>query len=480
MRALFHVRWLLALALGLRLHAAHATHNQGAEIAYKSIAPTTPGIPRYHVLVRLFLDPTNQTLSSAITLVATRGGCDATAPNKVVVPDIPRNQPTPGYAINCGNLGVNLIYYTAIYETDLDLPTGAWTLGITQGNRADNIQNIVNAVSHNSFVNAYLNSSLAAQDSSPQFQATLLPHVGGNAAQRYSFSAYDADGDSLSYSFILPREVLGGTDAISTCGSNLSSSYAPQYQLDVRTGVLTSAGGGNTQQGRFNMSGQVSEYRRIGGQWQLIGFVTRDLTYLAYATTNRPPDFTSLTVDGGAAQPIDQTIAARPGQLLALTLTAADPDAGQQLSFACASTTIIPGLSLATLSGTQVRLTWQVPATLPPGRYTLPVAVLDDGCPQRTTQERTLLIVVANQALATRPATNAESQAYPVPFREQVQFQAAPGQAVTLVDALGRVVARLSADGSGRVLWQPAAGLPAGLYLARAANGQALARLLRE
>ncbi|MGI4835552.1 MAG: hypothetical protein ACRYFK_19025 [Janthinobacterium lividum] len=480
MRSLFHVRWLLALVLGLgSFLVAHATHNQGAEIAYKSIAPTTPGVPRYHVLVRLYLDPANRTLATTIALVATQGGCDATGPNKVVVPNILRTQPTPGYAINCGTAGVTLNYYTAIYETDLDLPTGAWVLGVTLENRASDIQNIANAEAHNSFVNAYLNSSLAAQDSSPQFQATLLPYVGGNAAQHYSFSAYDADGDSLSYSYILPREVVAGIEANSTCGSSLSGFYSPQYQLDARTGVLTSTAG-TTQQGRFSMSGQVNEYRRLNGQWQLIGFVTRDLTYLAYATTNRPPDFTSLTVNGGAAQPVDQPIAARPGQLLTLTLTAADPDAGQQLTFACASTAIMPGLSLATLSGTQVQLTWQVPATLPPGRYTLPVAVLDDGCPQRTTQERTLLIVVGGQALATRPATNAESQAYPVPFREQVQFLAAPGQAVTLVDALGRVVARLSADASGRVLWQPSAGLPAGLYLARGAGGQALARLLRE
>jgi hypothetical protein len=69
---------------------------------------------------------------------------------------------------------------------------------------------------------------------------------------------------------------------------------------------------------------------------------------------------------------------------------------------------------------------------------------------------------------------------YPVPFREQVQFTTAPNQAVILVDALGREVARLTSAPSGLVRWQPAPTLPAGLYLARAAStGQPLARLLR-
>ena len=46
------------------------------------------------------------------------------------------------------------------------------------------------------------------------------------------------------------------------------------------------------------------------------------------------------------------------------------------------------------------------------------------------------------------------------------------------VDELGRAVAQLRTGVDGRVLWQPAASLPAGLYLARGADGRPLARLL--
>jgi len=125
----------------------------------------------------------------------------------------------------------------------------------------------------------------------------------------------------------------------------------------------------------------------------------------------------------------------------------------------------------------------RLPATLPPGRYTATVAVFDDGCPLNASEEQTFSFLVSapSTALADRPALPpASGAAFPMPFREQVQFQAAAGgQAITIVDELGRVVARLQAGADGRVRWQPTPTLPAGLCVARGAAGRPLARLLR-
>ncbi len=123
-----------------------------------------------------------------------------------------------------------------------------------------------------------------------------------------------------------------------------------------------------------------------------------------------------------------------------------------------------------------------LPATLPPGRYTATVAVFDDGCPLNASEEQTFSFLVSapGTALADRLALPpAGGAAFPMPFREQVQFQAAGGQVVTIVNELGRVVARLQAGADGRVRWQPTPTLPAGLYVARGADGRPLARLLR-
>jgi hypothetical protein len=164
-----------------------------------------------------------------------------------------------------------------------------------------------------------------------------------------------------------------------------------------------------------------------------------------------------------------------------VVLATTDPDAGQLMRFVIPAASVVPGLSLApTSSATSTQLTWQVPATLPAGRYPILVTVLDNGCPNAS-EERTLVFVVSGSAVtATRAGALATAESYPTPFREQVQFTTAPNQDVILIDALGREVARLTSTASGLVRWQPAATLPAGLYLARSASsGQPLARLLR-
>jgi hypothetical protein len=128
-----------------------------------------------------------------------------------------------------------------------------------------------------------------------------------------------------------------------------------------------------------------------------------------------------------------------------------------------------------------LQLTWQVPATLPPGRYAITVGVLDTNICPSASEERTLVFAVGGgSALTTRASALATAEVYPTPFREQVQFKATPHQAVVLFDALGREVARLTSPADGLVRWLPAPSLPAGLYLARDADsGRPLARLLR-
>jgi hypothetical protein len=201
---------------------------------------------------------------------------------------------------------------------------------------------------------------------------------------------------------------------------------------------------------------------------------------VAANATNQAPTFTNLTLNGSPTpQSLDQVIQVQPGQTVSLSLAAADPDAGQPLRFESQAPSVVPGFALRTIGNTTAQVTWQVPASLPLGRYYIPVAVLDNGCPNAS-EEQTLSFLVTRQVLADRPAQNLNLAAFPMPFREQVQFQAAAGtQAVTIIDGLGRTVARLTSQPDGRVLWQPPATLPAGLYVARGADGRLLARLLR-
>jgi hypothetical protein len=460
-------RWLLAWLLVLgSLPAAQASHLLGGDISYSSIASTTAGVPRYHVVARRFeLDYADGTVN--LPLSAVRGSCAAPLAGSFTVV-APR---TRQVYVTSGCPTSPLLYRITYNEIDVNLPAGEWVLSYSDGSRNSNIANIINAGGQSSYISTYLDNTVWTQDTSPQVESFTLPTISTTMLSQYSLSAFDADGDSLRYELSTPA---------GSCTQALATTSTIHYALNTSTGQMQPLATSSSTQGLYNVTLRVSEYRRFNSRWILLGYVVREAIYSLYATTNQPPAFTSMQVNSGAAQPLGAAIALLPGQTMQVALQATDPDIGQQISFASNAVGTVPGLSLARIGTTNgVQLTWQVPATLPPGRYSIPITVFDNNCPFSASEGRTLTFVVASTALATRAAATA-TDVYPVPFREQVQFTTAPNQAVILVDALGREVARLTSAPSGLVRWQPAASLPAGLYLARAAStGQPLARLLR-
>jgi hypothetical protein len=476
MRFTTSFRWLLALLLAVgSLSAAQASHLRGGDITYATIASTTANVPRYHVVVRNFVEMGNASATTATSLDATRGGCGTSAPIRFIT--VPRTQLLSSNLQTCGTVGS--LYQIAVYEIDIDLPLplGQWTLSSTSLAWSNGILNIVNPTSQSIYLSAYLDNSVATPDVSPVFQSMLQPVVGITAPMPYSMSAFDADGDSLVHELMQP---------ISGCNTPIPyspSTFAPHYTINTATGSLTpTATASTSNQGYYLIAAKVSEYRKVGAnRWALIGYVTRHTVYLLFPNTNQPPAFTTMQVNGGTAQLLSTNVVVLPGQTVNVQLQATDPDATQLLRFASAAAGIVPGLSLTQAGTTSAALlTWQVPAVLPAGRYPLLVSVFDNGCPYNASEERAITFVVnGSRPLATRAAATA-TDVFPVPFREQVQFTTAPNQAVILVDALGREVARLTSTASGLVRWQPAPTLPAGLYLARSASsGQPLARLLR-
>jgi hypothetical protein len=472
MRIYIPFRWLLALLLAVGcLSAAEASHIRGGDITYATIASTTAGVPRYHVVVRNFVELNSPVTATSTDLNASRGSCSAATP---LVITASRTQLFNSNLQTCGVAGP--FYQIAVYEVDVDLPLplGQWVLSATANARAFTILNMASPGTQNIYLTAYLDNSVVAQDRSPVFQSALQPVISVTALTPHSMSAFDADGDSLTYELIQPAN--GCNQPI----PYYPSTFVPHYTINTATGVLTPNVASTTAQGYYVIAAKVSEYRKVANQWVLIGYVIRDTVYLLFPTINQTPTFTTMQVNGGATQPLSTSISVQPGQTVNVLLQATDPDAGQQLRFASAAAGVVPGLNLAQPGLTAAQLTWQVPATLPPGRYVILISVFDNGCPYNASEERSLsFIVTGNRPLATRISA-AATDVYPLPFREQVQFSTTPNQGVVLVDALGREVARLTSTADGLVRWQPAATLPAGLYLARsAASGQPLARLLR-
>ncbi|WP_022825100.1 T9SS type A sorting domain-containing protein [Hymenobacter norwichensis] len=515
MRTALLFRFLFFALFGLGgMQSATATHVLGGDISYTYI----PGsASRYHITARLYArDPAacgNCPDQVQAHLVFLRNGCSPTQSGSLFL-TITRNQTTPR---TLGCPGSIAAYLVNTYETDVTLLPGQWTISVVSENRAAGIRNLVNSGSSGSQISAFLDNSSGLTNSSPRFTSFTLPYVCSAQPYRYSFSTFEADGDSLVYESVQPVAGLIGSpdcgtpiayagypagqfqDPVNgqtasylagqfTTGFPLPSFRAlngvavPQFDLNTANGDLLTTP--IMQVGYYTVAVRVNEYRRLNGSWTKIGSVTRDVIYLLLnGAGNRNPSFTGLTVAGAStSQPTDQAIAVAPGQTVSLTLTATDPDAGQTLQLSSDVATAVPGASFQTQGSNQGVLTWQVPATLPPGRYSLTVTAADNSCPIIGSEVRTINFVVSGRPLSTRASSTKELTAYPVPFHDQVQFKlpVTAVQTVVITDNLGRLVDTITSRPDGSVQWQPTASVAPGIYFARPTGGGYVCRLLRQ
>lgn len=474
MRLSFHLRSLAALIFcwGSAL-AAHATHLLGAELTYE-YAGTAANPNQYHVMVRLFHDLNSVIDETAIKLTCGKNECGTALAGSFATTLFRTGVVIPPSA--CTTL--NLAYKISTLEGLVQLPPARWTLSIDGSNRAFGTQNVSNPEMMSTYVKAILDNTTGLINNSPRFTtAQLIRLAGTQPLQAHSLAAFDSEGDSLVYQLVQP---LATPTAAATCGSLTVGAIAPHFAMNAATGELRTVAS-PAQQGRYALAARVDEYRRVNGSWQQIGSITRDMTYLVTAGANLPPAFTRVALTSNPnGQLLGQTIRVNPGQLLALTLTAADPDAGQTLTLTSDLPGIVPGVTFQDLGGGQAQLNWQVPATLPAGRYVLTANAADNSCPTPGAAAATLPILVTRQALATQQTRQPLAQPpFPVPFQDEVRFQftGAGRQPVIITDELGRTVAQLLSAADGSIVWRPAATAPAGLYMARNERGTQVARL---
>ncbi|GAA3954847.1 hypothetical protein [Hymenobacter algoricola] len=465
---------LLGLLLLLAL-PTQATHIVGAEISY---APVAGDHRRYLVTAKVYRETVNGQVNFGpeIELHCRLNGCSAGNPTN--------------FKDRLTRISTSFLSYTGctggptieqqVFVGEVNFPNvGLWTMSLFEANRTRSIVNLVNSDFYTMYAEAQVNVlSAMPANTSPVFSSTLLPSICGSQFHRFSFAAFDADGDSLVYHMTDPQGTPAG--GVDFCPAPIPATPSPHFTVNSASGELAT-GPFTLTIGNYIMAVRVDEYRRVASQWTKIGSVMRDIMYPVRSSSgNLNPTFTTLTVSG-TTQPVGQLVRVNPGRTVSLTLTATDQNAGQALRFS--TDALIPGVTLQTLSATQARLTWQIPANQPLGRYTIPVVVADNACPINGTETRTLTVQVTNLVLSSQPPQpRFELSAYPMPFREQVRFQlAGPGaQPVQILDGLGRVVAELRSQADGTVSWRPAASLAPGLYLARTPDGRQVARLLRE
>ncbi|WP_210520249.1 T9SS type A sorting domain-containing protein [Hymenobacter terricola] len=531
------LRFFLLLLTGLSLWAAQpaaASHLQGGDLTYAAL-----GNNRYRVTLHIYRDCSG-ILPSPFTLECRNGGCNTaatvTAPFVQVGAAIAGRQYCATLTGICGGTVTNSEAYT--YSVDVTLPPAAhWVLSTSQSARPSTT-NL--AAPGDFYLEATLNSlvpvggttGVAIANNSSVASALPVSYIPWNRLSNVSNNAFDADGDSLVYTQESPLEACGtaaayapypqpgGLVVISTSPlcifqtptiSNYSAAVPVYVAYDttgtcpLKTGTPlfhfnASNGSIQLQPARYIPSAsavgdnkyaavvKITEFRRINGSYVQVGTTRRELYFVVYdcGTNTLPRLGPAVTIQTGTGsgsqnvvQPFGRIIPVLAGEPVSVLVTASDANAAQTLTLSL-DYNAAPGTTLQNLGGGQARLTFTPPLSLPTGLYRVAVTAEDNACPLKGLDSQVLTFRVTGTALATRTSTALAVAAFPNPFTDQVQFQlATPGvQALTICDYLGRTVATVRSQADGTVRWQPAPGLPAGLYLARTAGSTQTVRLL--
>jgi hypothetical protein len=518
---------LLAVMLSLGMsRIALAGHAQGGDLTYASL-----GNNIYRISCIFYRDCSDLAAPPAFAFTA-RNAPNSSCNSNPIISATLFDQDAPVYGNHyCATLtGICASHGPANYEAhryaaNVALPPGQWLLSVEESSRTNSANIVTGQTLH---LQAMLDNRSGLQNNSPVFSTLAAVFLPVGQTSIINHNAFDVDGDSLVYSLDRPLNACGTYDnyttyPIANCTQVLSftppcilncplpfyysatlplavtndtigtcpnKTAVPNFHFDPANGsmlvrpALYDATGSAPGRNKYVIVVKVSEYRRLNGVYALIGSVRRDLLLIVYdcGTNLNPrisPTATVQTSTSVRTQPLAQTIAVQAGEPITVTLAASDANTGQSVAYHT-SYNALPGVQVQPLSGGQARVTFTPPLTLRDGLYRVAVTVEDDACPIKGSETRMLTFRVSGSPLANKNAV-AHIDAYPNPFTDQVQLQLTKAgvQTLAIYDNLGRVVDQVHSQADGKVQWQPRPELPAGLYLARAADGQQTVRLLR-
>jgi hypothetical protein len=183
------------------LQQATASHVLGGDISYTYIPGSTS---RYHIVARLYSrDPATCggcPGQNIINLAFTRNGCSLAQPGSFSL-TVPLSQNNAGGLPGCP---IGSVYRVYAYETDVTLPPDRWTISTIGLERTNSIRNLIDPSDKDLQISAFLDNSSGLINSSPRFNSFTMLYSGGAQPYRYSFSAFEPDGDSLVYQSAQP------------------------------------------------------------------------------------------------------------------------------------------------------------------------------------------------------------------------------------------------------------------------------------
>ncbi|AFL84474.1 hypothetical protein Belba_1887 [Belliella baltica DSM 15883] len=173
---------------------------------------------------------------------------------------------------------------------------GEYTIRFKEFNRNDNTLNMDNSVDTPFYVETMIRiDPFLGVNNSPVLTIPPVDNGGVNIRYIHNPGAYDPDGDSLAYSLDVPKQDF--QRAVNNYRDPDSSEFSfnredggtpPFLTLDPLTGDLIWDAPGIA--GQYNVAFRIEEYRKIDGEFRLIGYVVRDMQIIIENTNNQRPE----------------------------------------------------------------------------------------------------------------------------------------------------------------------------------------------
>lgn len=284
-----------------------------------------------------------------------------------------------------------------VYDGIVTLPANCtdWVFGYNLCCRNAAITTITSPGTSTFYIYATLNNTITPNNSSPVFSNKPVPFL--CVGQQYCFNhgAYDADGDSLAYSLITPKQTSGTTvNYIAPYNASNPLNSVPATSFNTFTGdiCLTPQALQVTV-----MAVLVKEYRN----GVLIGSVERDMQLTVMNCSNNLPTLTGINGTNNFS------MAACAGQPFCFDIFSNDPDAGQNLTVTWDGG--IPGGTFTTTPTQHPTSTfcWTPGASDISGTpHVFTVRVADDACPYVGSQIYSYSITVIGLRVNAGPDQN--------------------------------------------------------------------------
>ncbi len=380
--------FLLAFLPGKK---SFATHASGSDLTYTWVSGNT-----FRVTVSFYRDCAGVAAPNTISLDARSVSCNRNQSYTLTrIPGTGQEitYPCPTANTRCTS-GSSIYpgYQRYVFEANITLPQQCtdWVLSYYVCCRNCAITTLDNPCNENMYVEATLNNVVAPTNSSPRFTNIPVAFLCLNQSFTYNHGVVDANGDSLVYSLITPKNYNTGNNTVGAVtfnpgySANNPLTSSPAVNINTVNGDITMFPTVNNEVGVAAIL--IREYRN----GVLIGSVIRDMQFL---TKSCNPNL--LPTASGMNNTTNFAAVVCPGDTLTFTVHSADPNLGDTLNMNWND--VVPGATFTLTGGLNPVGTFTWIPTLANARsqpYSFIVTVRDNACPTNGSQTFSYSIIV--------------------------------------------------------------------------------------